>query len=337
MNEKKELLTDDGASHDDELLAEVIEQEEAFTKESEHVTGIDHEGQRLDVYVARLYPELTRNFVQKLVEKGHILVDGQSVKAACKLKPGQTVQITIPEPEPVTILPEDIPLDVVYEDHDVIVVNKPQGMVVHPATGNYSGTLVNALLYHCQDLSGINGVMRPGIVHRIDKDTSGLLMVAKNDLAHAKLAEQIKERQVTRKYLALVHGNLPEPKGIIDAPIGRDAKDRQKMAVVHQNSKPARTHYTVLQRYGEYTLVECKLETGRTHQIRVHMAYLGHPVVGDPKYGPRKPHLTQKGQFLHAAVLGFAHPRTGEYLELQRELPEDMQQILDALAGNAEA
>lgn len=300
----------------------------------EQTIGAENAGQRLDVYVAQLCPEMTRNWVQKLVEMGSILVDSQQVKASFKLKPGHKVQISIPEPEPVAILPEAIPLDVVYEDQDVVVVNKPQGMVVHPSTGNYSGTLVNALLYHCHDLSGINGMMRPGIVHRIDKDTSGLLMVAKNDMAHAKLAEQIKDRQVTRKYLALVHGNLPEPKGMIDAPIGRDTKDRQKMAVVHHNSKPARTHYIVLHRYGEYTLVECKLETGRTHQIRVHMAYLGHPVVGDPKYGPRKPHLTDKGQFLHAAVLGFEHPRTGEYIEFQSPLPADMQQILDTLAGN---
>jgi 23S rRNA pseudouridine1911/1915/1917 synthase len=238
----------------------------------------------------------------------------------------------LPEPEPLEAFPEDIPIDVVYEDSDVIVINKPRGMVVHPAAGHPNGTVVNALLHHCKDLSGINGVMRPGIVHRIDKDTSGLLMVAKNDLAHASLAEQLKEHTVTRKYSALVYGVMQHDKGTIDAPIGRANHDRKLYVVTEKNSKHAVTHFAVSERFDEYTLLELKLETGRTHQIRVHMKYISHPLVGDPVYGGKSGRtLGMKGQALHAEVLGFNHPRTGEYLEFSVPIPEDMEHSLSIL------
>jgi len=263
------------------------------------VTG-EQAGMRLDVYVSGLVPEMTRSRVQKLIIEGGVTVNGIPSKSNYKVREGDTVSVKVPRPEPLEVTAEQIPLDIVYEDKDLLVVNKPQGMVVHPAAGNYTGTLVNALLEHCDDLSGINGVIRPGIVHRIDKDTSGLLVVAKNDKAHLGLARQIKEHTVSRKYIALVHGNIAEPRGIVDAPIGRDPHNRKKMAVITRNSKPAVTKYRVVERFENYTLVECSLETGRTHQIRVHLAYLGHPVAGDPAYGPKKNPLGLKGQALHA-------------------------------------
>lgn len=286
-------------------------------------------GIRIDKWLAE-NGEWSRAQVQQWVKDDHVRVDGQSVKSNYKLSAGDRVEVHIPDPEPLQAEPENIPLDIVFEDADVIVVNKPQGMVVHPAPGHTSGTLVNALLYHCGDLSGINGVVRPGIVHRIDKDTSGLIMAAKNDRAHESLAAQLKDKTIDRKYKAIVHGIMQHDKGTIDAPIGRDTKDRKKMAVTDKNSKPAVTHFLVLERFHHYTYVECRLETGRTHQIRVHMKYIGHPVAGDPKYGPKKT-LPLEGQALHAAVLGFTHPRTKKRLRFEAEVPEKMAHLLRQL------
>lgn len=288
-------------------------------------------GKRLDVFLAGEVKGLTRTHVQKLITDGLVTVNNEPVRASYRVRTGDVIIVQVPEPEAIQVAAEPIPLDVYYEDGDVIVVNKPRGMVVHPAEGNYSGTLVNALLYHCRDLSGINGALRPGIVHRLDKDTSGLIMVAKNDDAHLGLAQQLKDRTVNRRYLALVHGRIKEGTGIIDAPIGRDPRDRQKMAVVQKNSRFAVTRYRVLSRFTDYTYVELKLETGRTHQIRVHMSYIGYPVVGDTRYGPSRPHFYLDGQFLHAAALGFHHPRTGEYLQFEAPLPEVLQGILKNL------
>lgn len=294
----------------------------------EFLVPAEKAGTRLDVLIGQLDNELTRSRVQKLIAEQAVEVNGLQCKANYKVRAGDTIVVAIPEPEQLDVRAEDIPLDVVYEDADLLVINKPQGMVVHPAAGNYSGTLVNALLEHCHDLSGINGIIRPGIVHRIDKDTSGLLMVAKNDKAHLELARQIKEHTAARKYIALVHGNITEPGGVVDAPIGRDPKDRKKMAVITRNSKPAVTRYRILERFGEYTLAECALETGRTHQIRVHMAYLGHPVAGDPVYGPRKNPLGLKGQALHAFSLQFSHPSGGQPMEFEIELPPYFKDLL---------
>lgn len=300
----------------------------------EHIVLSEEAGTRIDVFVTRLDEQLTRARVQKLVEQGEITVNGLPVKSNYKVREGDSVLIQMPEPEILEVKAEDIPLDIIYEDRDLLVVNKPQGMVVHPAAGNYSGTLVNALLYHCDDLSGINGVIRPGIVHRIDKDTSGLLVVAKNDKAHLSLAQQIKEHSVSRKYIALVHGVVQESKGKVDAPIARDPRERKRMAVVTKNSKSAVTRYVVLERFSDYTLVECSLETGRTHQIRVHMTYIGHPVAGDPLYGPRKNPLGLSGQALHAFLLQFRHPSTGEQMQFNAELPLHFQNLLDELRNN---
>lgn len=294
------------------------------------ITG-EQAGKRLDVVICGLDPEFTRTRVQKIIENGGVTVNGKPSRSNHKVHEGEIVVLHIPNPEKLEVKAEKISLDVIYEDHDLLVVNKPQGMVVHPAAGNYSGTLVNALLGHCTDLSGINGVIRPGIVHRIDKDTSGLLVVAKNDKAHVNLAEQIKEHTVLRKYIALVQGNINELKGIIDAPVGRDTRDRKKMAVVTRNSKHAVTRYRVLERFGDYTLVECTLETGRTHQIRVHMSYLGHPVVGDPVYGQRKNQMGLRGQALHAFALGFRHPVSGELMQFESDLPPYFKEIIAAL------
>ncbi len=286
---------------------------------------------RIDKYIkSRLGEEFSRSQIQLWIENGDILVNGASIKANYKIAEGDVITLTVPEAEPVEIVPEDIPLDVYYEDSDVIVVNKARGMVVHPAPGHSSGTLVNALMFHCKDLSGINGELRPGIVHRIDKDTSGLLMAAKNDKAHASLAAQLKEHSVTRKYYALVHGNVSHDQGTVDAPIGRDPQDRKMFTVIERNSKEAITHFQVTERFGDYTLLELKLETGRTHQIRVHMKFIGHPLVGDPLYG-RSKGIKMSGQALHAAVLGFVHPSSGEYLEFSAPIPEDMEDLLHSL------
>ncbi|MFV9509963.1 RluA family pseudouridine synthase [Tepidibacillus sp. LV47] len=292
----------------------------------------DQVGERIDKFLAEQFEQWSRTQIQQWIKEGYITVNDQVVKANYKVSENDEIVVKIPPQKELEIEPENIPLDIVYQDQDVVVVNKPRGLVVHPAPGHYSGTLVNALLYHIKDLSGINGVLRPGIVHRIDKDTSGLMMVAKNDLAHESLVRQLKEHTVHRVYTALVHGNIPHDLGTIDAPIGRDPKDRKKMAVVHKNSKHAVTHFVVKERFNGYTLIECKLETGRTHQIRVHMQYIGHPLVGDPLYGPKKT-LDIDGQALHAKVLGFHHPRTGEYMEFDSELPQDMVRLLEQLRG----
>ncbi len=293
--------------------------------------GAEDVGVRLDVYVASRDEQLSRSFVQKLIGDGAITVNQKTAQANYRLKEGDSVAVAAPPPVELKVCPELMPLDIFYEDKDVIVVNKPRGMVVHPAEGNYTGTLVNALLYHCQDLSGINGVLRPGIVHRIDKDTSGLLVVAKNDLAHEHLAIQFKEHTIRRGYVALAHGVLASERGVVDAPIGRDPRDRQKMSVNNRNGKAAVTHYRVLGSAGNYTLLELRLETGRTHQIRVHMAYIGHPLVGDTRYGPSKSHWGLEGQFLHAYLLGFAHPRSSDYLEFRAHLPTELTIILQKL------
>ena len=292
----------------------------------------EEKGQRLDVFVVGKCPDLSRSHVQKLIEQGHVLVEGVQRKANFKLRGGEAVQVTLPEAEPITAAPEDIPLDILFEDKDIIVVNKARGMVVHPASGVYSGTLVNALLYHCQDLSGINGEIRPGIVHRLDKDTSGVMVCAKNDTAHLDLAEQIRTKSAHRTYWAIVHGNIKEEAGIIKGNIGRHPTDRKRMAIVRENGKPAVTHFKVLERFGEFTLVECKLETGRTHQIRVHMASIGHPLVNDPKYGPKKssPFAIQ-GQALHSLQLVLTHPVTKEEMTFTAPLPADMEKILTGL------
>lgn len=287
-------------------------------------------GERIDKFISSQNEEWSRSQVQAWIKEGRVTVGGEPVKSNYKLQAEDELTLRVPPLLELEIAPEEMPLDIVYEDSDVVVVNKPRGLVVHPAPGNYSGTLVNGLLAHCKDLSGINGVMRPGIVHRIDKDTSGLLMVAKNDKAHASLAEQLKEHSVNRKYVAIVHGVIPHEMGTIDAPIGRDPKNRQQMAVVFENSKPAVTHFVVLERFKEFTLVELKLETGRTHQIRVHMKYVGYPLAGDPKYGPKNT-LELDGQALHAKTLGFTHPRTGERMEFEAPLPEDMEAIISIL------
>ena len=290
-------------------------------------------GDRIDRHVAAMLgDDVSRSQVQQWIRAGRVTVNGRAVKPSDTVEEGDRVAVDLPEPEDASARPEPIPLDIVYEDGDVIVVNKPRGMVVHPAAGHNSGTLVNALLYHCKDLSGINGVRRPGIVHRIDKDTSGLLMAAKNDFAHAALAEQLKEHSALRVYTAVVHGRVEHEQGTVDAPIGRDPKDRKKFAVTDKNSKRAVTHFAVKVRFAEFTLLELRLETGRTHQIRVHMKYIGHPLVGDPLYGPAKSRDKWiHGQALHAGVLGFAHPRTGEMMRFEAELPEDMRQLLDLL------
>lgn len=289
-------------------------------------------GKRIDKILTKELEGFSRTQIQSLISQGHVKVNQNVVKASYKIEFNDIIDVHIPEAENMDILPENISLEIVYEDHDVIVVNKPSGMIVHPSVGIYSGTLVNALLYHCHDLSGINGVNRPGIVHRIDKETSGLLMVAKNDMAHQSLSEQLQEHTVIRRYIALVHGLIPHEFGRIEAPIGRDPKDRQKMTCTDKNAKDAITNFKVLERYDDMTLVECRLETGRTHQIRVHMQYIGHPVYGDPQYGYQRDDHTH-GQYLHAKVLGFIHPRTHEEMYFESELPDYFQCKIDELRG----
>ncbi len=284
---------------------------------------------RIDKFLASELTDFTRSQLQMMIEDSLVLVNGNVIKSNYKLKINDEIIIYIKEPELTDIEPQDIPLDIVYEDQDIIVINKPSGMVVHPALGNYSGTLVNALLYHCKDLSGINGKIRAGIVHRIDKDTSGLIVACKNDLAHKNLSEQFVEHKVNKIYYCLVNGVIPHNVGLIDAPIGRDPSSRQQMAVV-EGGKEARTHFKVLERFEKNTLVEVKLETGRTHQIRVHMKYIGYPLVGDPVYGVRKV-VGENGQFLHAKKLEFYHPRTKEFLSFEVELPNDFKELLKNL------
>lgn len=285
-------------------------------------------GSRLDKAIADL-TDLSRQKANEGIKHGSILVNGEKVKAKYTVKVGDRITYDLPEEEVLEYQAEDLPLEIIYQDEDVVVVNKQQGMVVHPSAGHTSGTLVNALLYHIKDLSSINGVVRPGIVHRIDKDTSGLLMVAKNDRAHQALAEELKAQKSLRQYIALVHGNLPNDRGVIEAPIGRSDKDRKKQAVTAKG-KPALTRFHVLERFGDYTLIELQLETGRTHQIRVHMAYIGHPIAGDTTYGPRKT-LAGNGQFLHARTLGFTHPKTDDLMTFEAEPPKIFQETLAKL------
>ncbi len=289
----------------------------------------DREGERADALIARLVPGLTRSGAQKLLERGAVTSNGTPVRKNDKPAPGQVLEAVLPDPEPIDVQPQDIPLDVVYEDSDVIVVNKPVGLVVHPAPGHPDGTLVNALLYHCgNSLSGINGELRPGIVHRIDRDTSGLIIAAKNDRAHLALAAQLQDHSLARTYEAVAVGGLKEDSGTVDAPIGRHPVDRKKMAVDRKNGREAVTHWSVLARYPGYTHLECRLETGRTHQIRVHLASIGHPLLGDTVYGAKKPVPGLAGQCLHARRLRFVHPSTGEPVELECPLPDWFQEVL---------
>ena len=287
-------------------------------------------GQRADVALAAML-ELTRSNMQKLLDEGRAVKGTKVIKSNYKLKLGDEIIVTLPEPQPLDVQPENIPLDIIYEDEDVVVVNKARGMVVHPAAGNYSGTLVNALLYHCKNLSGINGVIRPGIVHRLDKDTSGIMICAKNDAAHVSLSEQIQSKTAQRTYLAVVRGNIKTDSGVIETQIARDKDDRKKMAVVKDGGRNAVTEYEVVERFGKYTIVKCKLKTGRTHQIRVHMEYLGYPLIGDPKYSPMKTPFSINGQALHSLTLAFDHPRTGERMEFEAKLPEDLHKVVTRL------
>lgn len=301
--------------------------------ETIHFTvSAEDNGLRIDKYLSDHMEEMSRSYLQKLLKSEDVLVNEKIVKANYKVAAGDIISISVPEPEEVNIQPEDLPLDILYEDEDLIVVNKPKGMVVHPSAGHFSHTLVNALMFHCRDeLSGINGVMRPGIVHRIDRNTTGSLLVCKNDFTHNHIAEQLKEHSITRKYRAIVHGVLKEDDGIVDAPIGRHQTDRKKMAVNYKNGKAAVTHYHVLERFSNYTYIECQLETGRTHQIRVHMKSIGHPILGDDVYGPAKCPYHLEGQTLHAMILGFIHPRKNSYMELSAPLPEYFINLLKKL------
>ena len=302
-----------------------------ISDEREILTITENEaGQRADVVLASML-ELTRSNMQKLLDEGRAVKGTKVIKSNYKVKLGDEIIVNLPEPQPLDVQPENIPLDIIYEDEDVVVVNKARGMVVHPAAGNYSGTLVNALLYHCKNLSGINGVIRPGIVHRLDKDTSGIMICAKNDAAHVSLSEQIQSKTAQRTYLAVVRGNIKTDSGVIETQISRDKDDRKKMAVVKEGGRNAITEYEVVERFGKYTIVKCKLKTGRTHQIRVHMEYLGYPLVGDPKYSPMKTPFSINGQALHSLTLAFDHPRTGERMEFEAKLPEDLHKIVTRL------
>lgn len=298
----------------------------------EYELTADESGERIDKFLSRNYENLSRSYIQKLLKDGNIIVNKLAVKANYKIASGDVIHIRIPESEPLDILPENIPLDILYEDSDILIVNKPKGMVVHPSPGHYTHTLVNAVLYHCGgNLSGINGVIRPGIVHRIDMNTTGSLLICKNDRAHQILAEQLKEHSITRRYHAIVHGNIKEDSGTVNAPIGRHPADRKKMSTKSQHGRHAVTHYRVLERFGSYTYIECELETGRTHQIRVHMSSIGHPILGDDVYGPARCPFKLEGQTLHAKTLGIIHPSTKEYMEFDAPLPQYFQNLLTML------
>ena len=290
------------------------------------------EGERIDKCISNYLESLSRSYIQKIIKDGKAYVNDAVVKANYKVKVDDKVQFEIPDCEEPDIPPQDIPLDILYEDKDILIVNKPKDMVVHPAPGHYEGTLVNAIMFHCKDeLSGINGVLRPGIVHRIDKDTTGSIIICKNDEAHRKIAQQLKEHSITRKYRAIVYGRIMEEEGTVNAPIGRHPTDRKKMAINEKNGKPAVTHYKVLERFDKYTYIECQLETGRTHQIRVHMTSIGHPLLGDEVYGNAKCPFKPEGQTLHAMTIGFIHPTTGEYVEYEAPLPEYFEHLLQIL------
>lgn len=312
---------------------EGFQKNKGMEKETVCRVKAEQRGMRLDQVLAQEFPDSSRSFLQKLIADEAVRIDGTvCASKKYKVEEGQLISVMLPEPKALKVEAENIPLDLLYEDEDVLVVNKPRGMVVHPAAGNESGTLVNAVLYHCgSGLSSINGVIRPGIVHRIDKDTSGLLMIAKNDTAHNFLARQLAEHSITRVYNAIVYHNFQTDEGTVDEPIGRDPKNRLRQAVTDKNSKRAVTHYRVLERFGKFTLIEARLETGRTHQIRVHMAYIKHPLLGDSLYGPARNPFGIEGQMLHARVLGFIHPSTGRYMEFEVEPPKDFQKILEKL------
>lgn len=298
----------------------------------EFVVAPEDAGVRIDRYLSDQCQDISRSYLQKLLKEQSVLVEEKPVKSNYKVNTGDRISLTLPEIREPEIVPEDIPLDIIYEDKDIILINKPKGMVVHPAAGHYSGTLVNGLMSHCRsELSGINGVMRPGIVHRIDMDTTGVLIVCKNDMAHNSISEQLKEHSITRRYAAIVHGVLKDDEGTINAPIGRHPIDRKKMSINEKNGRDAITHYRVLERFRQYTYIECQLETGRTHQIRVHMASTGHPLLGDSVYGPAKCPFRLNGQTLHAGVLGIIHPRTGEYMEFSAPLPDYFEELLRKL------
>ncbi len=291
--------------------------------------------ERIDKFLSECLPDLSRSYIQKLIKDGQVTVNHKNIKANYKLNSGDSIELEEPELKEPDIIAENIPIDVLYEDSDLLIVNKPKGMVVHPSAGHYSGTLVNALMYYCKNnLSGINGIMRPGIVHRIDMDTTGSLLVCKNDFTHNHIAEQLKVHSITRIYHAIVHGILKDDEGTIDAPIGRHPVDRKKMSINHKNGKDAVTHYKVLQRFQNHTYIECQLETGRTHQIRVHMASIGHPLLGDTVYGPSKVPAKLQGQTLHAKTIGIIHPKTGEYLEVSAPLPEYFSKLLEKSEKN---
>ena len=316
----------------DELDTDELEERELATNESIITIPEGINGQRVDKFLAEALPDFSRSYLQKLLKDGQVLANGKEVKPNYKLSTGEILSVSLPENEDLNVEPEDLPVEVLYEDSDVILVNKGKGMVVHPAAGHNKGTLVNFLLFHCKgELSGINGVLRPGIVHRIDKDTTGVLIACKNDKAHRALAEQLKEHTIVRKYRAIVLGLLSEEEGTIHTTIGRHPTDRKKMSVHCKNGKDAITHYRVLQRFSNYTYVECQLETGRTHQIRVHMASIGHPLLGDTVYGPEKSKYKLEGQCLHAMVFGFMHPSTDEYMEFEAPLPDYFQRLLSIL------
>ena len=290
--------------------------------------------ERIDKCISSYMEDLSRSYIQKVIKEGHVFVNDTVVRANYRVKVDDQVKFVIPDSIEPDIPAQDIPLDILYEDKDILIINKPKDMVVHPAPGHYEGTLVNAIMYHCKDsLSGINGVMRPGIVHRIDKDTTGSIIVCKNDEAHTAIAEQLRTHDITRIYRAVVYGNVKDEQGTVDAPIGRHPGDRKKMAVNEKNGKRAVTHYTVLERFGQYTYIECRLETGRTHQIRVHMASIGHPLLGDTVYSGRKPPCHLEGQVLHAMTIGFVHPGSGEYVEFETPLPDYFEKLLDRLRG----
>lgn len=318
---------------DNEMKTIESEGVDDFEDDNEIIIISDTENERIDVYVSSQQGDISRNSVQKLIADGSIRVNDKKVKANYKVKLSDCIRIVLPEPEVLDIAAEDIPIEIVYEDDDLAVINKPQGMVVHPAPGHYSGTLVNGLMYHLKNLSSINGILRPGIVHRLDMNTSGLMLVAKNDKSHNFLAKCLKEHSINRIYFALVEGNIKDDSGVIDAPLGRSEKDRKKRTVTYKNSKNAVTNYWVEKRYGKYTLIKLKLETGRTHQIRVHMKHIGHPVVGDDVYGSKTNRFLLNGQLLHSKSIGFVHPSTGEYMEFESELPDYFQKVLKIVGG----